>query len=168
MASISLPVGVVGVLGDGDYANALAPKHGLEGHGVFPLAGESAEFPDENHLERSLRLASLVDHLAELGPIGDSAALGLVHVLAGDGVAVVLGVVAERPHLGGHGQVHVLAVAGDPGVERRRGQGLKLPVFHLASFAALVHVSSPVVSAAFARRDRRRIRSFTRHSRSSM
>ena len=160
--------GVVGVLGDGDDPDALAPEHGLEGHGVLPLAGESGKLPDKNHLKRRRGLAALVDHVPELGPVGDAAALGLVHVLAGHGVAVILGVVPERPHLGGHGQVHVLAVAGDPGVERRWGQGLELPVFHLASFAALVHVSSPVVSAALARRDRRRIRSFTRHSRSSM
>ena len=80
-------------------------------------------------------LAALVNHLAELGPVGDSAALGLVQVLAGHGVAVALGVVPERTQLGGHGEVHVLAVAGDPGVEGRRGQGLQL-FFHvvLSSF----------------------------------
>ena len=114
------------MLRDGHDPDALAPQHGLEGHGVLPLAGESAEFPDQNHLKRRRGLATLVDHLAELGPVGDAAALGLVHVLAGHGVAVALGVVPERPHLGGHGEVHVLAVAGDPGVERRRGQGLEL------------------------------------------
>ena len=32
--------GVVGVLGDGHDADSLAPQHGLEGHGVLPLAGE--------------------------------------------------------------------------------------------------------------------------------
>ena len=124
---------VLGLLGDGDHADALAPQLGLERHGVLPLAGESRKLPDKNHLERRLWLAALVDHLPELGPVGDSAALGLVHVLAGHGVAVGLGVVPERPKLGGHGEVHVLAVAGDPGIERRRGQGLKLLLFHFAS-----------------------------------
>ena len=114
--------GVVGVLRDGDYSNALAPEHGLEGHGVLPLAGEAAELPDENHLEWGRGLAALVDHVAELGPVGYAAALGLVHVLAGDGVAVVLRVVPQRPKLGGDGEVHVLAVAGHPGVEGRRGK----------------------------------------------
>ena len=71
-------------------------------------------------------LAALVDHVAELGPVGDAAALGLVHVLAGDGVAVVLGKIPQGPKLGGHGQVHVLTVAGDPGVQGRRGKGLYL------------------------------------------
>ena len=33
--------GVVGVLGDGDDANSLAPEHGLESDGVLPLAGEA-------------------------------------------------------------------------------------------------------------------------------
>ena len=89
--------GVVGVLGDGDDANSLAPQHGLEGHGVLPLAGEAGELPDQNLLERSIGLAGLVDHPAELGPIGDAAALGLVHELADDQVAVLVGVVPERP-----------------------------------------------------------------------
>ena len=35
-------------------------------------------------------------------------------------VAVLVGVIPERPELGGHGEVHVLAVAGYPGVEGRR------------------------------------------------
>ena len=111
--------GVVGVLGDGDDPDAPAPEHGLEGDGVLALAGEPGEFPDENLLEGSLGLVGLVQHLLELGPVGDSSALGLVHVLAGYQVAVLLGVVSERPKLGGDGQVHVLAVAGDPGVEGR-------------------------------------------------
>ena len=110
------------MLGDGNNSNAFAPEHGLEGYGVFPLAGEPRELPDQYDLERGRGLAALVDHVAELGPIGDSAALGLVHVFAGHGVAVVLRVVPERPHLGGHREVHVLAVAGDPGVEGRRGR----------------------------------------------
>ena len=79
------------MLGDGDDADALAPEHGLEGDGVLPLAGEARELPDQNHLEGGIGLAALVDHVAELGTVGDSAALGLVHVLAGDHVAVGLG-----------------------------------------------------------------------------
>ena len=43
--------GVVGVLGDGHYPDALAPEHGLEGYGVFPLPGEAAELPDEDYLK---------------------------------------------------------------------------------------------------------------------
>ncbi len=31
--------GVVGVLGDGDHPDSLAPEHGLEGDGVLALAG---------------------------------------------------------------------------------------------------------------------------------
>ena len=85
------------MLGDGDYPDALAPQHGLEGDGVLPLAGEAGEFPDENHVEGGLRLTALLDHLPELGPVCDAAALGLVYVLAGDGVAVGPGVVLERP-----------------------------------------------------------------------
>ena len=112
------------MLGDGDYPDALAPQHGLEGDSVLSLPGEAAEFPDQDDLEGSVGLAALLDHLPELGPVGDAAALGLVHVLAGYGVAVGPGVVLERPELGGHGQVHVLPVAGYPGVERRRRERL--------------------------------------------
>ena len=117
---------VVGVLGDGDHPHSLAPEHGLEGDGVLPLAGEAGEFPDKNLLEGGVGPAGLIDHLAELGAVGDSAALGLVHVLAGHHVAVLLGVVPEGPKLGGHGEVHVLAVAGDSGVQGRRGLGVLL------------------------------------------
>ncbi len=113
---------VVGVLGDGDDADTLAPEHGLEGYGVLPLPGEPREFPDQNLAERRFRLVGFVQHPAELGPVGDSAALGLVHVLAGYGVAVAFCVVAQGTELCGDGEVHVLAVAGYPGVERRRGQ----------------------------------------------
>ena len=91
------------MLGDGDHADALAPEHGLEGDGVLSLAGEAAELPDQYDLERRGGLATLVDHVAELGPVSDSSALGLVHVLAGHGVAVVLGEVTQRPKLGGDG-----------------------------------------------------------------
>ncbi len=112
------------MLGDGHYPDALAPEHGLEGDGVLPLAGEATELPNEDFPEGGVGLAALLDHLAELRAVRDAAALGLVHVLAGHGVAVGLGVVPERPQLGGHGQVHVLPVAGYPGVEGRRCQGL--------------------------------------------
>jgi hypothetical protein len=40
--------------------------------------------------------AARVDHLVELGSVGDVDAFGLVHVLAGHGVAVVLGVIPRR------------------------------------------------------------------------
>ena len=103
--------GVVGVLGDGDDADALPAEHGLEGDGVLPLAGEPVEFPDQDFLEWGVGLVGLVQHLPELGAVGDSAALGLVHVLAGYGVAVALGIVPKRAELGGDGEVHVLAVA---------------------------------------------------------
>ncbi len=85
------------MLGDGDHSDALAPQHGLEGDGVLPLAGEAAEFPDQDDLEGSVGLTALLDHLPELGSVCDAAALGLVYVLAGDGVAVGPGVVLERP-----------------------------------------------------------------------
>ena len=105
------------MLGDGDDSNSLAPEHGLEGVGVFSLAGEAGECANENDLKGSLRLTAILDHLPELGPVDDAAALCLVHVLAGDGIAVGFGEVLERPKLGGRGQVDVLPVAGHSGVE---------------------------------------------------
>ncbi len=102
---------VVGVLGDGDDADAAASQHRLEGDGVLALAGEAGELPDEDLLEGRIVGARLVQHLAELRPVGDASALGLVHVLAGDEVVVLLGVVAQGAELGGDGEVDILAVA---------------------------------------------------------
>ena len=89
--------GVLGLLGDGDHADAPPAEHGLEGDGVLALSGKAAELPDEDFLEGGLGLAGRVQHLLELGPVGDAPALGLVHVLAADQVVVLLGVVPERP-----------------------------------------------------------------------
>ena len=89
--------GVVGVLGDGDNPDAAPSQHGLESDGVLPLSGEAGELPNENLLEGGLGFGGLIQHLLELGPVGDAPALGLVHVLAGDQVAVLLGLVSERP-----------------------------------------------------------------------
>ena len=85
------------MLGDGDHPDAPPAEHGLEGDGVFPFAGEAGELPDQDFLEGGVGFAGLGQHLAELGPVGDAAALGFVHVLAGDDVAVLIGVVAQCP-----------------------------------------------------------------------
>ena len=75
--------GIVGVLGDGDHPDTPPAEHGLEGDGVFPLAGEAGELPDQDFLKGGLGPACLVQHLAELGPIGDAPAPRLVDELAG-------------------------------------------------------------------------------------
>ena len=83
-------------------------RHGLVGHIVVilpSLNGPSTSheylsfplllcLPDENFPEGGVGLAALLDHLAELGPVGDAATLRLVDVLASDGVAVGPGVEA--------------------------------------------------------------------------
>ena len=85
IASMSLPVGESSAcLGYGDDLDALLSKHGLEGDGVLSLAGEAGEFPDQDDLEGSIGLTSLLDHFPELWPISDATALGLIDVLAGD------------------------------------------------------------------------------------
>ena len=43
--------GIVGVLGDGDHPDTPPAEHGLEGDGVFPLAGEAGELPDQDFLK---------------------------------------------------------------------------------------------------------------------
>ena len=70
--------------------------------------------------ERFPWAASLLDHLPGLGPVRYAPALCFVHVISGHGVAVGFGVVPQCPELGGNRQVHVLPVAGHPGVEGRR------------------------------------------------
>ncbi|MDE2669005.1 MAG: hypothetical protein OXI51_05050 [Chloroflexota bacterium] len=112
---------VVGVLGDRDDAHAAAAQHRLEGDGVLALAREAGELPDEDLLERRIGRGGGIEHLAELGAVGHATALRLVHVLADHDVVVLLGVVAQCPELGGNGEVDVLAVAGDAGVEGGRG-----------------------------------------------
>ena len=133
------------MLGDGDHPDALAPEHGLEGDGMLALSGEAGELPDQNLLERSVGLAGRVDHHAELGTVGDAPALGLVHVLADYDVSVLLCMVPECPQLCGDGQVHVLAVAGNPGVEGRRRV--------VMSFN---HLFLPLVSSSWVWRERHR------------
>ena len=61
----------------------------------------------------------LVEHPSELGPVGDAAALGLVDVLAGDEVAVLVGVVPQRPQLSRDREVDILAVTGEAGASER-------------------------------------------------
>ena len=83
MASISLPVGESSACSV--METTLTPflrNMDLKGDRVLALPGEAAELPDENDLKGSLRLAALLDHLPELGPVGHAAALGLVHELA--------------------------------------------------------------------------------------
>ena len=137
---------------------ALAPEHGLEGDGVLAFACEPGELPDEDFLEGSLGLGGLVDHLAELRPVGDATALGLVHELACDEVSLLLGIVPERPAaVTAHGQVHVLPVAGDPSVEG-----------HWRVVVSFNHLFLLLVSFCPVWRERRlSIRSCLRHSLSS-
>ncbi len=99
------------MFGDGDDTDAAAAEHRLEGNGVLAFAREAGELPDEDLLEGSVRPAGRIQHLAELGPVRGTAALRLIDVLTGDGVAVAFSVVAECPQLGGHGEVDVLALA---------------------------------------------------------
>ena len=134
---------VVGVLGDGDDSNPLAAEHGLEGDGVLPLAGEAGELPDQNLPERGIGLGGRVDHLAELWPVGDAAALGFVHVLAGDDVAVLLCVVPERPQLRGDGEVHVLTVTGDSGVKGGGRVVVSLTLLRVFLLLLLVRACGP-------------------------
>ena len=153
--------GVVGLLGDGDDADSSAPQHGLEGDGVLALAGEAGEFPDENLLEGSLglgwpRSASFWNSgRSAMRPLSASSTYSRA-----DQVVVLLGVVPERPKLGGDGQVHVLAVAGHSCVEG-----------HWYQIESVIHQSLLLVfhSWSVVRRERSRSsRSRLRHSRSSM
>ncbi|MDE2669305.1 MAG: hypothetical protein OXI51_06585 [Chloroflexota bacterium] len=91
------------MLGDRDNADTTPAEHRLEGDGMLSLAGESGELPDEDLAKGRVGTLGGIQHLAELGPIGNASALRLVNVLVHDGVPVLLGVVPQRPQLCGHG-----------------------------------------------------------------
>ena len=73
-------------------------------------------------MERGVGTTRLLQHLTELGPLGYAAALGLVDKLTRNDIPVGLSICPERPELRGHREVHVLPVAGHPGVEGCRGE----------------------------------------------
>ncbi|MCY3587942.1 MAG: hypothetical protein OXH40_04575 [Chloroflexi bacterium] len=114
------------MLGDRGDADAAPAEHRLEGDRVLALASEAGELPDQDLLEGRARLRRFVQHLGELGPVGDAARLGFVDVLASDHVAIAVGEVAQGAQLGGDGEVDVLAVRGDSGVEGGWDRGLWL------------------------------------------
>ena len=110
------------------YCPAIRPSL----NGPKPTAHEYLSFPcllrlaDENLPEGGVGLAGRVDHLAELGAVGDAPALGLVHVLAGDDVAVLPCVVPERPELCGDGEKLSLYEAFEPAEARRIAERLEI------------------------------------------
>ena len=84
--SSSLPVALSSACSVMDTTRMpLRRSWGLEGDGVLSLPGEATELPNEDHVEEGLSPTALLDHLPELGPVGNAPALGLVHVLTGDG-----------------------------------------------------------------------------------
>ena len=117
------------MLRDGDDPSAASAQHRLEGHGVLPLAGEAGEFPDQYLRERSLRPSGVVEHPAELGPVGDASALGLVYVLAGNDVSVLFRIIPQSSQLRGDREIDVLSVARNPRVQRHGGKVPRLVVF---------------------------------------
>ena len=88
---------------------------------MFALAGKPGEFPDQDLLEGCVCLRSLVEHLAELWPVGDAPTFCLIDVLAHDKVAVALGVIAQGAELRCHRKIDILALRRDAGVERSGG-----------------------------------------------
>lgn len=90
---------LIGVFRYRHHRHASSAKQRLVDDGVLAFPGEAWELPDQNLLERGLGQSGLVD--------------ALVH----DHISVLACVVSQRPKLSGHRKVHVLTVAGDPGVE---------------------------------------------------
>ena len=101
---------VVSVLGDRGNPDAATTQHRFEGDCVLPLACETGELPDQDLLERRIGQSGFIQHLAKLRAVSNSAALSLVDELAHDQVVVPFGVVPERPELGGHREVNILAI----------------------------------------------------------
>ena len=84
---------------------------------MFSLPCKSRELPDQDLLKWGVRLRGGVEHLAELGAIGDTARFGFIDVLADHNVAVALGKLPQGAQLGGDREVDILPVAGDPRIE---------------------------------------------------
>ena len=159
MASISLPVGVSSACSVMETTRTpLRRSMDLKATACSRLRVKRENFQTRISLNGALVFCGRVDHLAELRAVGDATALGLIHVLAEDDVAVLLCVVPERPQLGGDGEVHVLAVTGDSGVE---GHGRVVGVL-VHRCVLLAH------SWSFRRASARWRRSRRSHSRSSM
>ncbi len=108
---------VVRVLGDRGHSNPATSEHRLERNCVLALTREPRKLPDQNLLERGVRLCGLIEHLRELGTVSDAAGLGLVDVLASDNVAIALSKVSQGSQLGRDGEVDVLPVGGDTSIE---------------------------------------------------
>ncbi|MBI2936113.1 MAG: hypothetical protein HYY31_04835 [Chloroflexi bacterium] len=92
-------------------------KQGLVDNRVLAIAGEPREFPDKDDFEGGILLPGCGDHLLEAGPVDGAAALGLVDVLPNDDEVVALGILPDRLELRRDGEIHVLPLAGDPGVD---------------------------------------------------
>ena len=90
---------VVGVFGDRSDPDPAPAQHRLERDGVLALASEAREFPDQDLLKGSVSPARRIQHLTELGPVGNAATLRLIDELTHYDIAVSLGVVAERAKL---------------------------------------------------------------------
>ena len=98
MASISLPVGESSACSVMDTTRTpFRRSMDLNATACSLLRVKRENFQTKISWKGAFRLAGLVDHLAELRPVGDASALGFVHVLAGYEVAVLIGVVPERP-----------------------------------------------------------------------
>ena len=69
---------------------------------MLAFAGETGELPDQDFLKWRVSLRRFVQHLAELRTVGYTPALSFIDEFAYDRVAVSLGIVSERPELGGH------------------------------------------------------------------
>ena len=120
MASISLPVGESSACSVIETTRIpLRRSMDLKATACSRLRVKRENFQTRITWNGDLALPPSSIILRNWGPIGDAATLGLVDVLPGHRIAVVPGVVPECPELGRYGEVHVLAVAGDPRVEGR-------------------------------------------------
>ena len=92
MASISFPVGESSACSVMETTRMPRRRSMDLKATACPLPGE---LPDQDLPEGGVGSPRFVQHPLKLGSIGDAAALGLVHVLPGDGIPVLLGVVPE-------------------------------------------------------------------------
>ena len=91
---------IVGGFIDGYDLDAFVPEQGLVGYGIGPAATEAIQLPDQDSFKRRILQPGQGYHLLERRPRGSAAALRFVNEFPHYLMAILLGILSQRPQLG--------------------------------------------------------------------